>query len=384
MYSPSKEDEFKCLFQKNLRRNSQIRLPNINKKSPKSDSKYENDKLVKERHYGREITLPSNPDEKYKHLHKNRLLRTPVNDDESIDYSRLESAKHGKMISPKARKPKSNKHYRECENEDNIYDLETIDEDYNKPSPPPAQQKKNKSPSRNINKSPIIIRSPKKQQQQQQQNETKKTKRRVIRDDDDEEVDNEIDSDDDDDDESENIIHHSPKRFQTLPSNNNKKKNNLKNMNVDEYDDYDDVSAEMNGNEIESTLPSKPPKSSKHHHNKGKRKYLIGNELLRRLSELKTTITAILDPTKSNLESLLVNYKNVINNLDKIDTDLLLSDNTEHNGTELSVIPSELKSLYVRINDLNDKTIDRLGQLSELYEEYYSMNIIINYFILFY
>lgn len=259
------------------------------------------------------------------------------------------------MKSPKAKKPISNRHYRDYDDNNNLYDLDTIDEDEDSKIPP-----KKKSPTRNINKSPIMIRSPKKEEIEKKKN----PKRRIIRDA------SPINNDEsDDDDESENIIHHSPKRFQTLPPRNSPKKRN----DVDEYDDYDDVSAEMNGNEIESTLPNKPPKSSKHHSNRKGRKYLIGNELLRRLSELKTTITAILDPTKSNLESLLVNYKNVINNLDKIDTDLLLSDNTEHNGTELSVIPSELKSLYIRINDLNDKTIDRLGQLSELYEEYYSI-----------
>lgn len=260
------------------------------------------------------------------------------------------------MKSPKAKKPISNRHYRDYDDNNNLYDLDTIDEDEDSKIPP-----KKKSPTRNINKSPIMIRSPKKEEIEKKKN----PKRRIIRDA--SPINN--DESDDDDDESENIIHHSPKRFQTLPPRNSPKKRN----DVDEYDDYDDVSAEMNGNEIESTLPNKPPKSSKHHSNRKGRKYLIGNELLRRLSELKTTITAILDPTKSNLESLLVNYKNVINNLDKIDTDLLLSDNTEHNGTELSVIPSELKSLYIRINDLNDKTIDRLGQLSELYEEYYSI-----------
>lgn len=259
------------------------------------------------------------------------------------------------MKSPKAKKPITNRHYRDYDDNNNLYDLDTIDEDEDSKIPP-----KKKSPTRNINKSPIMIRSPKKEEIEKKKN----PKRRIIRDA------SPINNDEsDDDDESENIIHHSPKRFQTLPPRNSPKKRN----DVDEYDDYDDVSAEMNGNEIESTLPNKPPKSSKHHSNRKGRKYLIGNELLRRLSELKTTITAILDPTKSNLESLLVNYKNVINNLDKIDTDLLLSDNTEHNGTELSVIPSELKSLYIRINDLNDKTIDRLGQLSELYEEYYSI-----------
>lgn len=54
----------------------------------------------------------------------------------------------------------------------------------------------------------------------------------------------------------------------------------------------------------------------------------------------------------------------------------MISSTLNHDGTELKVIPDDLDKLFRNLRILNEKSIERFGQINSLYEEYYGILII--------
>lgn len=55
---------------------------------------------------------------------------------------------------------------------------------------------------------------------------------------------------------------------------------------------------------------------------------------------------------------------------------MMISSTLNHDGTELKVIPDDLDKLFRNLRILNEKSIERFGQINSLYEEYYGILII--------